>query len=77
MGRISRPRFYWMEPDLAELSRALAALGCPEQKSAEMAKQLDRRARQLAEHKGRTYEEALTHLLGLMKEGWAAKARGA
>ena len=26
--------------------------------------------------KGKTYEEAMTHLLKLMREGWAAKERG-
>ena len=36
-----------------------------------MARQLDKRARQLADQKGRTYEEALLHLLSLMKQGWA------
>ena len=41
-----------------------------------MAAQLDRRANQLAEEKGGTYEEALTHLLTLMKQGWAAKEKG-
>ena len=40
-----------------------------------MAAQLDKRARQLAELKGRTYEEALTHLLQLMRQGWAAKEK--
>ena len=60
----------------AELAAALVALGCPQEKSAEMAAQLDKRARQLAEQKGRTYEEALIHLLQLMKQGWAAKERG-
>ena len=41
-----------------------------------MAAQLDRRARQLAEQlQGRTYEEALLHLLTLMRQGWAAKER--
>ena len=54
----------------------LAAMGCPAEKSVEMAAQLDKRARQLAEHKGRSYEEALAHLLGLMTQGWAAKERG-
>ena len=34
------------------------------------------RARQLAEQKERTYEDALTHLLTLMKQGWAAKEKG-
>jgi thioredoxin-like negative regulator of GroEL len=59
-----------------ELAAALAAIGCPPEKSAEMAAQLDKRARQLAQKKGRTYEEALAHLLGLMRQGWAAKERG-
>jgi len=54
----------------------LVALGCPTDKSVEMAAQLDKRARQLATEKGCTYDEALTHLLGLMKQGWAAKERG-
>ena len=61
---------------LDELTAVLNALGCPPEKSAEMASQLDKRARQLAEHKGRTYEEALTHLLELMRQGWAAKEKG-
>ncbi len=61
---------------LETLAQALVALGCPPEKSAEMAAQLDKRARQLAEAKGRSYEEALTHLLALMKQGWSAKERG-
>lgn len=59
-----------------ELATVLVALGCPQEKSLEMAAQLDKRAHQLAEKKERTYEEALTHLLRLMKEGWSAKERG-
>jgi F0F1-type ATP synthase membrane subunit b/b' len=51
-------------------------LGCPQEKSAEMAAQLDKRARQLAEEKDRTYEQALKHLLELMRQGWAAKEKG-
>ena len=62
--------------DLHDLGAALIALGCPAEKSAEMAGQLDKRARQLAERKERTYDEALVHLLGLMKQGWAARERG-
>jgi len=62
--------------DLAQLAQLLVAMGCPADKSAEMAAQLDKRARQLAAGKGRTYEEALTHLLKLMREGWAAKGAG-
>jgi hypothetical protein len=55
------------------LAKALVALGCPAEKSAEMAAQLDKRARQLAAQKGRSYEEALQHLLNLMKQGWSAQ----
>lgn len=60
----------------ADLARALVGLGCPEQKSLEMARQLDKRAHQLAAEKNQTYEQSLTHLLTLMRQGWAAKARG-
>ncbi|HXP59966.1 MAG TPA: hypothetical protein VN829_05700 [Dongiaceae bacterium] len=60
----------------SELAAALAAIGCPPEKTAAMAAQLDKRARQLAQKKGRTYEEALAHLLGLMRQGWAARERG-
>ena len=59
-----------------ELARLLVTLGCPESTAAEMAEQLDRRARQLAEQKSRSYEDALAHLLALMKQGWAAKEKG-
>ncbi len=61
--------------EISELAKVLAALGCPAEKSAEMAAQLDKRARQLAAQKGRSYEEALQHLLNLMKQGWAAGGR--
>jgi len=61
---------------LAELAGVLEALGCPPGKSSEMASQLDKRARQLAENKQRSYDEALTHLLQLMRQGWAAQERG-
>jgi F0F1-type ATP synthase membrane subunit b/b' len=61
---------------LDELEAVLKALGCPPEKSAEMAAQLDKRARQLADEKSRSYDEALTHLLELMRQGWAAQQRG-
>lgn len=60
----------------SELAQVLVALGCPADKSVEMAAQLDKRAQQLAAEKGRPYEEALTHLLKLMRQGWAAKEKG-
>ena len=59
-----------------ELAPVLEALGCPPGKSLEMAAQLDKRAQQLAGRKHRSYDEALRHLLGLMRQGWAAKERG-
>jgi hypothetical protein len=62
--------------ELKELAGVLVAMGCPTDKAAEMAVQLDKRARQLAAEKGRGYEDALTHLLGLMRQGWAARAQG-
>ena len=58
--------------EISELAKLLTALGCPSEKSAGMATQLDKRARQLAAEKGHSYEEALQHLLTLMKQGWAA-----
>jgi len=59
--------------EIPELAKILVALGCPAEKSSDMAAQLDKRAKQLAEQKGRSYEEALQHLLTLMKQGWAAQ----
>ncbi|MGD0251326.1 MAG: hypothetical protein ABSC01_01370 [Verrucomicrobiota bacterium] len=61
---------------ISELAKVLVALGCPADKSAGMAAQLDKRARQLAGQKGRSYEEALQHLLSLMSQGWSAKEKG-
>jgi len=52
-----------------ELAAMLVALGCPAEKSGAMAAQLDKRAHQLAEQKNKTYDQALAHLLNLMKQG--------
>ncbi len=65
-----------MNQDLAKLAEVLAALGCPPERTPEMAAQLDKRARQLAAEKGRSYEDAMAHLLTLMRQGWAAKEKG-
>ena len=62
--------------EISQLAQVLVALGCPAEKSAEMAAQLDKRARQLAAEKGRSYEEAVQHLVGLMRQGWSAKEKG-
>ncbi len=58
------------------LKELLKTLGCPAEKCNEMAAQLDKRARQLSAERGESYEQAMGHLVGLMKQGWAAKARG-
>ena len=63
--------------EISELASVLVALGCPQEKSTEMAAQLDKRALQLAAEKKRPYDEALEHLLKLMAQGWAAKEKGA
>jgi hypothetical protein len=65
-----------MDANLSELANVLVALGCPAGKSGEMAAQLDKRAHQLAARKKQDYATAMAHLLGLMKQGWAAKERG-
>lgn len=62
--------------DLAQLAQVMVALGCPADKAPEMAAQLDKRARQLAAEKNQSYEDALKHLLGLMRQGWAAQQKG-
>jgi len=54
-----------MEPQIAGLLVRL--LGCTPEKSEMLAAQLDKRAKQLAARTGRTYEEAMTHLLRLLQ----------
>ena len=81
MGRFevradSRPLLLRDFMEISELGQVLVALGCPADKAAEMAVQLDKRARQLAETKGRSYDESLQHLLKLMSQGWAAPGKG-
>lgn len=58
--------------EISEVAKLLVALGCPPEKSAEMAAQLDRRAKQLAAEKNRSHDDAMAHLLKLMSQGWAA-----
>jgi hypothetical protein len=61
--------------EISELAKLLTTLGCPSEKSVGMAAQLDKRARQLAAQKGRSYDDALRHLLNLMKQGWSAQGK--
>ena len=58
-----------------QLAPLLEQLGCPPEKARVMAGQLDKRARQLAAEKSRSYDESLAHLLKLMKQGWAAQEK--
>jgi hypothetical protein len=59
-----------------ELESFLGTLGIPAENAGPMAEQLEKRARQLAEKRNQSYEEALAHLVNLLKQGWAAKERG-
>ena len=61
--------------NLSDLTSLLMSMGCPSGKSPEMARQLDKRARQLARQRGMTYDAAMAHLLNLMRQGWAARER--
>jgi hypothetical protein len=60
-----------------ELAHLLIQLGCPPGKAQEMASQLDKRAHQLSTRKGRSYDEAMAHLLKLMSQGWVAQGKNA
>lgn len=62
-------------PDFTAIAETLVQLGCPPEKSLEMAAQLHKRAGQLVIERGGTHEAALAHLLRLMAGGWAATAR--
>ena len=59
--------------DINDLAKLLATIGCPEVKVPEMAAQLAKRSEQLAKERNISHEEAMTHLLQLMRQGWAAK----
>jgi len=59
---------------LDEIAQLLGKLGCPPERCAAMASQLDRRARMDAARTGTSYESALGKLIGLMNQGWAAQA---
>ena len=55
------------DAEQAALEQALQQLGVPPAKAPPMATQLDKRAHQLADEGDHTYEQALIHLLQLMK----------
>lgn len=64
-------------PKQAALANTLQQLGVPADKAPDMATQLDKRARQLAQKDGRTYPDALMHLLQLMKTAHEERSRAA
>jgi hypothetical protein len=49
--------------ELDQLAKMLEAMGCPAEKTEDMAGQLDKRAKQLMELKSTSYEQSLAHLL--------------
>jgi hypothetical protein len=61
---------------IEEIRDFLLKLGAPPADALAMAQQLDKRARQMQTERGQSYEEALGHLIGMLKQGWAAKERG-
>ncbi len=73
-GNQNRTRLSLVAP--SELAPLLVALGCPETKATEMASQLDKRAQQLSAERSESYEQSLAYLIGLMKQGWAAREKG-
>ena len=60
---------------LPEIETFIRSLGAPSDQAPDMARQLDKRARQLASERGQPYEESLAHLIALMKQGWAGQAK--
>jgi hypothetical protein len=58
-----------------EIESFLINLGVPVGNASAMAQQLQKRAKQLAEKRNQSYEEMLTHLINLLKQGWAAKQK--
>ena len=72
-GTVASPfSFLVAHMTLPEIAVTLERLGCPAGKSAQMASQLDRRAKMDAGRNGISYEVALARLIGLMAQGWAA-----
>lgn len=61
---------------IPEIENFLRGLGAPTGQVHDMARQLDKRARQLSEEKKQPYEESLAYVVALMRQGWAAQARG-
>ncbi len=56
-----------------ELETFLATLGIPDENRSTIAQQLEKRARQLSKKRHQPYEESLTYLIFLLKQGWTSK----
>ena len=65
------------EPTVAEVEKLIQEMALPTETPAMLAGQILKRARQLAERRGLSTRECLDHLLNLLKQGWAAKQKGA
>ena len=61
------------EPTALEVEKLLLEMGLPTETPGPLAEQLLKRARQLAEKRDWSVRHALEHLIGLLKQGWAAK----
>jgi hypothetical protein len=64
------------EPTSAEVEKLLLEMGLPMENPGPLAEQLLKRAIQLAGKRGWSVRHALDHLIGLLRQGWAAKNKG-
>lgn len=58
-----------------ELAQFLKSISVPPEKVTAMAEQLEKRAQQLSEKRNQSYHESISHLIDLLKQGWAAKQK--
>jgi len=61
------------DPTAAEVEKLLHEMQLPTDNPGPLAEQLLKRAHQLAGKRGWTVRHALDHLIGLLRQGWAAK----
>jgi len=61
------------EPTTEEVEKLILEMGIPTETPTMFAEQLLKRARQLSERRNQSLRDSLDHLIGLLKQGWAAK----
>jgi hypothetical protein len=61
------------EPSAADVEKLIHEMGLPTETPGPLAEQILKRARQLAEKRGWSVGHAVEHLIGLLRQGWAAK----